>query len=174
MAVSRAYIFRSRSCFLSSSPSSFLMQQPVFYLSPRRLVPCLSLALSLYGLVILSFYLPSIVCFLLIHLVDFVLSPALSYPPPCPITRLIPSSALSCHPPCPVIRLVLSPSLSFLRSSCPLAYYLSCLLLSSCLLYLLFNYITPSVLRPFLCNLSVAIVSPVTLIPNLDPMTSTS
>ena len=45
---SRSYIFRSRSCFLSSFPSSFLTQQPIYSMG---LLTCLPLALSLYRLV---------------------------------------------------------------------------------------------------------------------------
>ena len=95
----------------------------------------------------LSFYLFSIVCFLTYPLGRF-----------CPAAHLVLPPVLSCRPSCPVARLVLSPVLSCrlpCRSTIPLAlwlYYFSCLLLTSCLLCLLFSFIIPPLLRPMPCD----------------------
>ena len=120
--------------FLSSSPSSFLTQQPVLlpvfirvcYIALLPFCCCLFLACPLGGLCPVA---------------HFVLSPVLS-------------PVLSCRPSCPVARLVLSPALFCClpcRSIVPLAlwpYYFSCLLLASCPLCLLFSFIIPPLLRP--------------------------
>ena len=104
LVISRGYIFRSRSCFLSSFPSSFLTQQPVFIW-------------AYYIIFLLVFYLLCFLTYLLSRL--------------CPIACLVLSPALSCHPPCPIACLMLPPSLSFHHSSRLLAYYF---LVAFCLL----------------------------------------